>query len=103
MMGDDLFAGDPPDTAVTFASTGVEVTGDRTAKITGDLTLNGITSPVTLDVTMRGVGQDPVVGKPSVGFQATGTLLRSDFGLGAFAPAVSDEVQLEVNVEAHKG
>lgn len=103
MMGDDFFAGAAPDTAITFTSTAVEVTGDRTAKVTGDVTLNGVTKPLTLDVTMRGVGQDPVINQPSVGFQGTGTLKRSDFNLGAFAPAVSDEVQVEVNVEAHKG
>lgn len=102
MMGDDFFAGAAPDTAVTFTSTAVEVTGDRTATVTGDLTLNGVTKPVTLEVRMRGVGQDPVTGAFATGFQATGTLLRSDFNLGAFAPAVSDEVRVEINVEAHK-
>lgn len=103
LSGDEFFGGAAPDTAITFKSTAVEVTGDRTAKVTGDVTLNGVTKPLTLDVTMRGVGQDPVVDKPSVGFQATGVLLRSDFDLDAFAPAVSDEVQIEINVEAHKG
>lgn len=103
LAGEDFFAGAAPDTAVTFTSTAVEVTGGRTAAVTGDLTLNGATVPVTLEVRMRGVGQDPVVNKPSVGFQATGVLKRSDFGLGAFAPAVSDEVRVEINVEAHKG
>jgi len=103
MMGADFFNGAAPDTAITFRSTAVEVTGDRTAKVTGDLTLNGVTKPVTLDVRMRGAGEDPIVQKPSVGFQGTATIKRSDFNLGAFAPAVSDEVQVQVNVEAHKG
>ena len=103
MMGPDFFNGQAPETAITFKSTAVEVTGDHTAKVTGDLTLNGQTSPVTLDVTLRKAGEDPVVGALSAGFQALGTVKRSDFGLGAFAPAVSDEVQVTINVEAHKG
>lgn len=103
IMGADFFHGAAPETAITFKSTAVEVTGDRTARVSGDLTLNGVTRPVTLDVQLRGVGEDPIVGKPSVGFQGTGTLKRSDFNLGAFAPAVSDEVRVEINLEAHKG
>ena len=103
IMGPDFFNGEAPETAITFTSTTVEVTGDQTATVTGDLTLNGQTKPVTLDVTLRKAGEDPIVGALSVGFQATGTVKRSDFGLGAFAPAVSDEVQVTINVEAHKG
>ena len=103
MMGADFFDGASPDTAITFRSTVVEVTGDAAAKVTGDLTLNGVTKPVTLDVTLRRLGESPVTGLPTAGFRATGTMKRSDFNLGAFAPAVSDEVEIEVNVEAQKG
>ncbi len=87
---------------VTFTSTGIEVTGENTAKITGDLTLNGVTKSVVLDAKLNQVGDHPMAGKPWAGFDATTTLVRSDFGLGKFAPYVSDEVQVEISVEAMK-
>lgn len=100
-MGDDFFgAGD--DEMVTFASTGIEVTGETTALITGDLTLNGITKEVVLDAKMNQAGEHPMAKKPWAGFDATTTLLRSDFEVGAFAPFVSDEVALQISVEASK-
>jgi len=100
---EEFFAGAPADTAITFRSTAVEPTGDTTARVTGDLTLNGQTRPVTLDVTLRQSAVNPIDKVEAVGFQATGTLKRSDFGLGAFAPAVSDEVEITINAEGHKG
>lgn len=90
------------DEMVSFASTGIEVTGDKTAKITGDLTLNGVTKPVVLDATLNQEGDHPMAGKPWAGFDATTTVVRSEFNLGAFAPYVSDEVQLMISVEAMK-
>ncbi|MBV0890568.1 YceI family protein [Paracoccus sp. Z118] len=98
--GEDFFAGAAPATAVTFTSTSVEQTGPDTARVTGDLLLNDVTAPVTLDVTLRFLGPNPMTQQPAVGFDATGTLLRSDFNLGAFAPAVSDEVTFNIAVEA---
>ena len=88
--------------AATFKSTAVEMTGDNTAKITGDLTAVGTTAPVTLDVTFNGSGMHPMQNKPWMGFDATGTIKRSDFNLGKFAPAVGDEVNLIISVEASK-
>ena len=91
------------DEMVTFTSTAVEVTGDTTGKITGDLTLNGVTKPVVLDATLNKSEPYPVPpfeGKPAVGFSATTTVLRSDFGVGAFAPFVSDEVKIQISFEA---
>lgn len=85
---------------VTFASTGIEVMGDDTAKITGDLSMNGVTKSVVLDAKLNGTGAHPMAGKEWAGFDATATILRSDFGLGAFAPAVSDEVQVQISIEA---
>ncbi len=90
------------DELVTFASTSIEVTGDTTAKITGDLTLNGVTKAVVLDAVLNQKGDHPMAGKPWMGFNATTTLLRSDYGLGMFAPFVSDEVALTISVEAMK-
>lgn len=90
------------DEMISFTSTGIEVTGDSTAKITGDLTLNDVTKSVVLDAVLNKVGQHPMAGKAWAGFDATTTLLRSDYGLGAFAPAVSDEVKVMISIEAAK-
>lgn len=102
-FSDDLFKGESPSTEVTFASTSVEPTGDTTAKVMGDLTLNGVTKPVTLDVTLMKAGEHPMAKVPAVGFEATTTLKRTDYNLGAFVPAVADEVQVSIHAEAQKG
>lgn len=98
-MGDDFFAA-ADDEMVTFASTSIEVTGENTALITGDLTLNGITKPVVLDAKLNQAGTHPMANKPWAGFDATTTLLRSDFEVGNFAPFVSDEVEVMISIEA---
>ena len=91
------------DNLVTFESTAIEVTGENTAQITGDLTLNGVTKEVVLDTTLNNQGMHPMQQKPWLGFTATTTVTRSDFNVGAFAPAVSDEVEIEISVEAGQG
>ena len=91
-----------PEAMVTFASTAIEVTGDKSARITGDLTLNGITKPVVLDAVLNQMGENPIYKKPWAGFSATGTVKRSDFGLDAYVPYISDEVKLEISIEAAK-
>lgn len=88
------------DEMVRFVSTGIEVTGETTARITGDLTLNGVTKPVVLDARLNKAAPHPMEGKPWAGFTATTTLLRSDFGVGAFAPFVGDEVAVQISIEA---
>ena len=100
-MSKDFFAA-AGDEQVTFTSTNIEVTGDNKANITGDLTLNGVTKSVVLDATLNQVGDHPMAGKPWAGFNASTTLVRSDYGLGKFAPYVSDEVALQISVEAMK-
>ena len=100
-MSKDFFAA-AGDEMVTFTSTSIAVTGDTTAKITGDLTLNGVTKSVVLDAKLNQVGEHPMAGKPWAGFDATTTLVRSEFDLGQFAPFVSDEVELQISVEAQK-
>jgi polyisoprenoid-binding protein YceI len=97
----------PAHPLATFTSTRVALTGENTAKVTGDLTLNGITRPITLDVTYNGgwghMPLDP--GGARAGFSITGTLLRSDFGIANGIPApgttmgVSDEVTFYVETE----
>lgn len=90
------------DSMVSFTSTSIEVTGDATAMITGDLTLNGVTKPVVLDAVLNQSGDHPMAGKPWLGFNATTQLLRSDFGVDMFTPYVSDEVNLMISIEAGK-
>ncbi|UWQ16272.1 YceI family protein [Jannaschia sp. M317] len=87
---------------VTFTSTGIEVTGEYTALITGDLTLGGVTKPVVLDAKLNQAANHPQANAPWIGFDATTTLLRSDFDAGAFAPFVSDEVEVRISIEAQK-
>ena len=101
LMSPDFFAA-TDDEMVSFTSTSVEVTGEKTARITGDLTLNGVTRPVVLDAVLNQIGDHPMEGKPWAGFSATTTLLRSDYGLGMFAPFVSDNVTVQMSVEAMK-
>ncbi len=83
----------------TFKSTAIEVTGEGTGKLTGDLTLHGVTNPLTLDVTFNGAGTPPLTELYVVGFNAVGTLKRSDFGIKSFVPLVGDEVKLQISCE----
>ena len=98
-MSEDFFGAAEGD-MITFTSTAIEVTGEDTALITGDLTMNGTTQSVVLDAKLNQAGTNPMSNTAWAGFDATTTLLRSDFGLGAFAPAVSDEVNVMISVEA---
>lgn len=92
---------------ITFTSTSVVLTGPETADVTGDLTLHGVTRPITLQVTYNGGwgAMSLDVTGARIGFSATGTLLRSEFGLGYGVPApgsemgVSDAVELEIETE----
>ncbi len=98
LKGADFFdAGKFP--TATFKSTSVAAAGTNKLTVTGDLTVKGITKPVTLDVTLNGAGEHPMAKKQAIGFSATGTLKRTDFGVGAYAPNVSDDVQLRITTE----
>lgn len=94
----DFFGPSPAD--ARFVSTAVVVDKDdpTDAKVTGNLTLNGVTRPVTLDVEFYGAGKSPAAmgGKDNVGFEAEAKIRRSDFGIGGFIPLVSDEVKLDI-------
>jgi polyisoprenoid-binding protein YceI len=85
----------------TFKSTRVErgATADR-LRVTGDLTLHGMTHPVILDARIVKIGINPRTDLPTVGFDATTTIKRSAFGLGAYVPQVSDEIELHVITQA---
>jgi polyisoprenoid-binding protein YceI len=93
--------------SMTFRSTKVQLTGKNTAKVTGDLTLHGVTKPVTLDVTYNG-GYPPNAMDPGgarIGFSAHGVLKRSAFGMGFGVPApgsnmgVGDDVEVMIETE----
>lgn len=101
LRGEDFFNSPEGDQQITFTSTSVELDDDGDeARVTGDLTLNGVTKEVVLDVELNKAGNHPMGNVPTVGFSAETKLNRSDFNLGAFAPAISDEVEIEISVEA---
>jgi polyisoprenoid-binding protein YceI len=87
--------------AATFVSTRVEKGMDMNHfKVTGNLTIRAVTRPVVLDVTLLKIGKNARTDVATIGFDAKGVLKRSDFGLGAFVPQVSDEIQLLVTTQA---
>jgi polyisoprenoid-binding protein YceI len=84
---------------ITFESTKVEATGDGTFDVTGNLTILGTTKPVTLAATINKAANHPMLDVPTVGVSASARIKRSEWGLGAYVPAVSDEVELSIEVE----
>ncbi|TDK29541.1 YceI family protein [Luteimonas terrae] len=84
----------------TFKSTAVESAGTNKLKVTGDLTIKDITKPVVLDVTINKFGEQPMAKRAAAGFDAVAKIKRSDFGVGAYAPNVSDDVELRITTEA---
>jgi len=86
----------------TFTTLSVEPVSGNTFRFTGNLTLHGVTAPVTLDVTFHGGGDDMLTGFYTLGFSATGTIKRSTFGIDSYIPMVGDDVALEVYAEFQK-
>ena len=84
---------------MTFKSTSVVPEGDRHFKVTGNLTVHGVTQPVTLEATLNRVGPHPMSKAPSIGFDATTTIKRSAFGVGAYVPMVGDELSVRITTE----
>ena len=84
---------------MTFVSTGVEKTGDNTAKVQGDLTLLGVTKPVTLDMTVNKVGPDPK-NRMTAGFSATTSIKRTDYGMSYGLKGIGDDITIWLEVEA---
>jgi polyisoprenoid-binding protein YceI len=83
----------------TFKATSVKLTGAKTADIAGDLTLHGVTKPVTLQATFNQAGVNPVDHKYSLGFAGAAVVKRSDFGIKTYVPYISDEVTLQIEAE----
>lgn len=97
-----LNSGDFFDTAVTptahFVATGFATEDGETGTMTGDLTMNGVTAPVSLDVTLNQVGETRG-GTAKLGFTATGSLMRSEWDMGFAVPFVADEIELFISTE----
>jgi polyisoprenoid-binding protein YceI len=85
----------------TFKSTSVAAAGEGKLTMSGDLTIHGVTKPVTFDVSINKIGDHPMRKVPAAGFDAKTTIKRSEFGVGGYAPAISDEVTIEITVEAN--
>jgi polyisoprenoid-binding protein YceI len=83
----------------TFKSTKVQALGGNKFKITGDLTVHGVTKPLVLTAHLNKVGIHPMAKVQAIGFDATGMLKRSDFGVNAYVPYVSDEIKLQITTE----
>lgn len=83
----------------TFYSSKLEKLSDTKGRITGELTLLGVKKPVVLDVTLNRAGINPYAGVPTLGFSATATIKRSDFGMKAYLPDVGDEVTIAIEAE----
>jgi polyisoprenoid-binding protein YceI len=85
---------------IAFKSNMVHDMGGGKLMIMGDLTVHGVTKPVTLDATLNKAGPHPMTKAPTVGFDATATIKRSDFGVGGYVPMVSDEIAIRITTEA---
>ena len=97
----DFFGPAPADAKFVSTRVVLDDDGDE-ATVTGNLTLNGVTKPVTLDVDFHGAGTNPYNKKASIGFEAEGKIRRSDFGIAYGIPMVSDEVELEIHAAFEK-
>lgn len=112
---DSLFSGDPArdqhlkgerwlnaaaNPIMTFKSTKVEKTGETTAKVTGDMTIMGVTQPVTLDVKLNKIGSAPNNQKRQAGFTITGQISRKAFGSAGAAGVIGDAVNLRIETLA---
>jgi polyisoprenoid-binding protein YceI len=94
----DFFDADKYPT-VTFKSTKVQPLGGHKFNVTGDLTVHGVTKTVVLAATLNKVGPHPMSKAQAIGFDATASIKRSDFGVGAYVPKVSDEISIRITTE----
>lgn len=101
LKGDKFFA-TAANPSIAFVSTGITMNSDTTASITGNLTIKGVTKPVTLDATLNKAAEHPMRKVPTMGLNATATLKRSDWGLGEYVPMVGDDVDVVISVELIK-
>ena len=87
--------------SLTFRSTSLKKTSENKYQLDGDLTMHGITKPVSMNLLYKGTVENPMSKKATAGFQITGTLKRSDFNLGGKFPSamISDEVSIKADGE----
>jgi len=88
--------------AIRFVSQKVEQTGPRTARISGTVTLHGVSKPLVLNATLGGTGVNPMTKAYTVGFSAKGVIKRSDFGVTKYVPYVGDEVAINITAAFEK-
>ena len=100
LRGDDFFQAEQYPN-ISFVATSIESKGDSNYTLTGDLTMKGVTKPITLDASIVAT-MHPFREIPVVGVSASGQLKRSEWDLGKYAPSVSDEVTLSIEVEMLK-
>ncbi|WP_429806534.1 YceI family protein [Ensifer sp. B1-9] len=95
--GEETFLAAKP---ITFVSKTIRVTGEKTGTVEGLLTLRGETHPATLDVTFNGsMAEHPMMGVPKIGFSATGSIRRSEWGLDFAIPELGDEVTFVIETQ----
>lgn len=98
LKSDDFFAAEThPE--ITFKTNGYEKTGEKSFKLTGDLTMHGVTKEVTLDGRLNGIITDQRSQKLKAGLKLTGTVNRKDFGIGSKPFPVGDEVDMTIHLE----
>ena len=101
IQGEDFLDTDNHPTA-TFKSTGIKFEGDKPVAVDGNLTIKGVTRPVTLAVTGYQLKPHPMTKKDVIGANATTTVKRTEFNAGKYAPYVGDEVTITIALEASK-
>ena len=101
IQGEDFFDTQKHPTA-SFKSTSVKFEGDKPVAVEGNLTIKGISKPVTLKITGFQAMPHPMMKKDAIGANATTTVKRSEFAAGKYAPYVSDEVTINIAIEAVK-
>jgi polyisoprenoid-binding protein YceI len=87
---------------IGFKSTAVKQTGADTAEVTGDLTMHGVTKAVTLKARLHGFGQNPMSKKTTVGFDVTGKIKRSDWGVTKYVGVLGDDVDITISAAFEK-
>nr|WP_254045823.1 YceI family protein [Paenalcaligenes hominis] len=102
IQGEDfLDTGNHP--TATFKSSKIVFDGDTPTAVEGDLTIKGVTKPVTLTINSFATKPHPMLKKPALGADAEVQIKRSDFNAGKFAPAVADDVTISIAIEAIGG
>lgn len=85
--------------AIAFRSTAIAATGENRGRMEGVLTIRGVERPVVLDVTFNRAGVNPINRMQTIGFSATGTIRRSEFGIAAFLGPIGDEIAVTIEIE----